>query len=43
MRTIVSKIESSSSIAADCAFPVGPITDETGLTAERVPTRDIPF
>ena len=43
MRTTASKIESSSSIAAACAFPVGAITAETGLTAERVPTKYIPF
>lgn len=43
IRTTVSNIESRSSLAAACAFPVGAITGDTGLTAKRVPDRDIPF
>lgn len=43
IRTTVSKIESRSSLAAACAFPVGAITGDTGLTAKRVPDSDIPF
>lgn len=41
--TTVLKIESRTSLVAACALPVGAITGETGLTAERVSARDIPF
>ena len=40
---IASWIEFKSSLAADCAVPIGAITGVTGLTANKVPLSDIPF
>lgn len=43
IRTTKSNVELRSSLAADCAVPMGVNAGGTGLTANCVPKEDVPF